>query len=207
MKTIFKYVISGFIAVSVFYFVSSLLERNRDKEQLIAETALIEKEINNVSKLVVTEMKYAKVYNYENTKSYGWDFFQSQKTALIISNARAQISYDLKKLKYEINAPDKTIIIKYIPKPEMIIDPNLTFYQMDNGLLNRFEGKDYNTITRKVKTDLKQEIEKDAVMKNAQNRLLSELSSLYIISNSLGWKLNYKKTEINSTKEMDSILF
>ena len=207
MKDIFKYVISVFIAVGIFYFVSSLLERNRDKEQLIAETALIEKEINNVSKLVVTEMKYAKVYNYENTKSYGWDFFQSQKTALIISNATAQVSYDLKKLNYKIDAPNKTIIIKYIPKPEVIIDPNLTFYQMDNGLLNRFESKDYNTINRKIKTDLKEEIEKDAVMKNAQNRLLSELSSLYIISNSMGWKLVYKNTEINSAKEMDNILF
>lgn len=207
MKDIFKYVISGLIALSIFYFISSLLDRNRDKEQLIAETALIEKEINNVSKLVVTEMTYAKVYNYENTRSYGWDFFQSQKRALIISNATAQISYDLKKLKYEINASNKTIIIKYIPKPEVIIDPNLSFYQMDNGLLNRFESKDYNSIKRKIKSDLKEEIEKDAVMKNAQNRLLSELSSLYIISNSMGWKLVYKNTEINSAKEMDNILF
>jgi hypothetical protein len=49
MKDIFKYIISGLIALSIFYFVSSLLDRNRDKEQLISETALIEKEINNVS--------------------------------------------------------------------------------------------------------------------------------------------------------------
>jgi hypothetical protein len=58
-----------------------------------------------------------------------------------------------------------------------------------------------------VKTAFKQEIEKDAVMKTAQNRLLSELSSFYIISNSMAWKLIYKKTEINSAKEMDSFLF
>jgi hypothetical protein len=152
-------------------------------------------------------MKYAKIYTYENTKSYGWGFFQSQKRALIISNATEQVFYDLKKINYEINASNKTIIIKYIPKPEVIIDPNLTFYQMDNGLLNRFEGKDYNTIKKKIKTDIKEEIEKDVVIKNAQNRLLSELSSIYFISNSMDWKLVYKNTEINSTKEMDSILF
>ncbi|WP_157810916.1 hypothetical protein [Nonlabens sp. MB-3u-79] len=58
-----------------------------------------------------------------------------------------------------------------------------------------------------MKTAFKQEIEKDAVMKTAPNRLLSELSSFYIISNSMAWKLIYKKTEINSAKEMDSFLF
>lgn len=58
MKDIFKYIISGLIAVAIFYFVTRLMDQNREKEQLIAQTALIEKEINNVSKLVVTEMKY-----------------------------------------------------------------------------------------------------------------------------------------------------
>lgn len=207
MKDIFKYIISGLIAVTLFYLVTHFIDKNKEQEQLLAETALIEKEINNVSKLVVTEMKYAKVYNYENTKSYSWDFFSSQKTALIISNATAQISYDLKKMKYEVNAQEKTITITYIPEPEVVIDPNLTFYQMDNGLLNRFEGKDYNTIKRKVKNDLRNEIEKDQVIKNAQNRLLSELSSIYVLSNSMGWTLVYNKTEVNSTQDMNSILF
>jgi hypothetical protein len=206
MKDILKYIISGLIAVSLFYFITLYIDKNNEEEQLMAETELIEKQINNVSKLVVTEMKYGKVYNYENTKSYSWDFFSSQKSALIISNATAQISYDLKKMKYEISAQEKTITIKYIPQPEISIDPNLTFYKMDNGLLNRFEGKDYNTINRKVKNDLKKEIEQDQVIKNAQNRLLSELSSIYILSNSMGWKLVYKEIQINSTSKMDGFL-
>lgn len=207
MKDIFKYIISGVIAVALFYFVTHYIDKNREEEKLIAETALIEKEINNVSKLVVTEMKYAKVYNYENTKSYSWDFFSSQKSALIISNATAQISYDLKQMKYEVDAQEKTITIKYIPQPEITIDPNLTFYKMDNGLINRFEGKDYNTIKRKVKNDLKREIEKDQVIKNAQNRLLSELSTIYVLSNSMGWKLIYNEKQVNSASEMTGFLF
>ncbi|AGC75230.1 uncharacterized protein DUF4230 [Nonlabens dokdonensis] len=114
MKDIFKYVISGLIAVLIFYSITSLMESNKEKEQLLAETALIEKEIKNVSKLVVTEMKYAKVYTYESTKSYGWDFFSSQKSALLVSNATAQISYNLKKLKYEVNPQNKTITLLYL---------------------------------------------------------------------------------------------
>jgi hypothetical protein len=37
-------------------------DRNDEKETLEAQTALIEKQVRNVSKLVVTEATYAKVY-------------------------------------------------------------------------------------------------------------------------------------------------
>ncbi len=206
MKDIFKYVISALIAVLIFYAINALIENNREKEQLLAETALIEKEIKNVSKLVVTEMKYAKVYTYENTKSYGWDFFSSQKSALIVSNATAQISYDLKKLKYEVDPQNKIITLLYLPDPELIIDPNISFYKMENGLINRFEGSDYNTIKRKIRSDLKSQIKKDDVMKNAQNRLLTELSNIYILSTSMGWKLVYNETEIQNTLDLEKVL-
>ncbi|WP_405371143.1 DUF4230 domain-containing protein [Nonlabens sp. Asnod2-A12] len=207
MKDIFKYIISGLIAVSIFYLGSRLLDRNKDRELLLAQTALIQKEIKNTSKLVVTEMKYAKVFTYEGTKSYGWDFFRSQKSAIIISNAEAQISYDLKKLKHELDPESKTIFITYIPQPEIKVNPHLDYFKMDDGILNKFEAKDINKINRQIETQLKEDILKDEVIKNAQNRLLTELSNIYILSSSMGWKMVYNDTEINSTKEMNTILF
>ncbi|WP_405376897.1 DUF4230 domain-containing protein [Nonlabens sp. Asnod3-A02] len=207
MKDIFKYIISGLIAVAIFYLGSRLLDRNEDRELLLAQTALIQKEINNTSKLVVTEMKYAKVFTYEGTKSYGWDFFRSQKSAIIISNAEAQISYDLKQLKHELDPESKTIFITYIPQPEIKVNPHLDYFKMDDGILNKFEAKDINKINRQIETQLKEDILDDEVIKNAQNRLLTELSNIYILSSSMGWKMVYNDTEINSTKEMNTILF
>ncbi|PPK92733.1 uncharacterized protein DUF4230 [Nonlabens xylanidelens] len=207
MKDIFKYIISGLIAVSIFYLGSRLLDRNEDRELLLAQTALIQKEINNTSKLVVTEMKYAKVFTYEGTKSYGWDFFRSQKSAIIISNAEAQISYDLKQLKHELDPESKTIFITYIPQPEIKVNPHLDYFKMDDGILNKFEGRDINKMERQITAKIKEDILKDEVIKNAQNRLLTELSNIYLLSSSMGWKLVYNDTEINSTKEMDAILF
>lgn len=207
MKDIFKYIISGLIAVAIFYLGSRLLDKNEDRELLLAQTALIQQEINNTSKLVVTEMKYAKVYTYESTKSYGWDFFRSQKSAIIISNAEAQISYDLKQLKHELDPDSKTIFITYIPQPEIKVYPHLDYFKMDDGILNKFEGRDINKMERQITAKIKEEILKDEVIKNAQNRLLTELSNIYLLSSSMGWKLVYNDTEINSTKEMNAILF
>ncbi len=172
-----------------------------EHEELMAQTALIEREINQVRKLIVTEANYAKIYNYQNTKSYGWDYFSSQKKALISSNTSVQIIYDLKELGYEIDATTKTIHITSIPEPEIKVDPDLQFYDLDNGWINTFEAKDFNTIKSKIKKDITAQVATSDLIKNADDRLLTELASIYALSNSMDWKIVYDGSAIESTTE------
>jgi hypothetical protein len=206
MRKIISYLVLIVIAIIVFFVAKNWWDAENDREKLIMETAMIQKQVTNTSKLVVTEVKYAKVFTYEDTKKYGFDIFDVKKRALIIAEPDVQISYDLKQLQYELDAENRTIYINYIPEPELRIDPNISFYSIDDYPLNKFEAQDYNKAKNKIKAQLRADILKDPVMKNAQNRLLSELSNIYILSNSMGWKLVYNDTEINSTKEMKSEL-
>lgn len=197
-----------FIAVIAlcFWGISSWMEGRREKEDLVAQTALIRNQIEHTSKLVVTELSYAKVYTYENTRKYGWDFFNAQKKAIVISEPKVQISYDLKQLKYDLDPKSKSINLTYIPEPEININPNLNFYNIQDEVLNRFEAKDYNKIQKDIVSKIRSEILADPELKNAQNRLLSELSTIYVMTNSMGWTLVYEDNKINSTKELEYIL-
>lgn len=177
-----------------------------EKETLEAQTALIEKQVLNVSKLVVTEATYAKVYTYENTKSYGWNFYSSHKSALIMSNAKVQIAYNLKQMRYDIDESSKTIRILQIPAPEIKIDPNLSFYNLDNGLTNKLEAEDFNNMKRRITADLRKKIENDVIVQNAENRLLSEMSQILILAQSLGWALEYDGSPIESENQWKTLL-
>ncbi|AZQ44760.1 DUF4230 domain-containing protein [Nonlabens ponticola] len=203
IKNLFIGAVIMLIVVLIYNWIS---DSNNEQEQLDAQTALILKQVNNVSKLVVTEAQFAKVYTYENTRSYGWDFYSSRKTALIISNASVQIAYDLRKLEVEVDEDSKTIEIKSIPEPEIKVDPDLTFYNLENGLTNKFEAKDLNTIKKRIKKDIIEKVRKDQILANAENRLLSELSQIYLLSSVYGWKLEYDGTEVNSEKELKYLL-
>ncbi|PRP65970.1 DUF4230 domain-containing protein [Nonlabens agnitus] len=203
LKNIFIGVAITIIIVLMYSYYSS---RNDERERLITQTALIEKQVRNVSKLVVTEATYAKVYTYENTKVFGWDFFSSQKRALVISNAKVQIAYDLKKMNFQIDENAKTIRILNIPPPEINIDPDLTYYNLDNGLTNRFEAQDFNKIKTQITKDLKSKISKSEVVGNAQNRLLSELSQIYVLTESFGWTLEYDGSTINSDSDWSDLM-
>lgn len=194
------------VVLAVLFLYDFIRDRQATKGEIYAQSALIEKQLRNVSKLVVTEASYAKVYSYENKETYGLDIFSSEKNALVIANAKAQVAYNLRELQYDVNQSSKTITINYIPKAELSIDPNLQFYRMENGYFNKFNAKDLNSIKVKITKDLRKQLLKSDMMANAQNRLLSELSQIFVLTSSLEWELVYNGNQINDTANFKKLL-
>lgn len=169
-------------------------------------SALIEKTLKNVGKLVVTEGEYAEVFTYEDSKKFYVDILTATKKALVIANAKATISYDLSKIETRIDSGIKTVYIVYIPEPELTINPNLEYYDIQQDLLNPFGAEDYNIIKSRVMKTLKEKIEVSSLYTNAENRLISELQKIYILTNSLGWTLRYEKKPITSITDIETLL-
>lgn len=158
---------------------------------------LLQQKIVNVGKLVVTEGHFSEVITYKDQKKYLMDLVSFEKKALIVVNADVTVSYDLHLMKYDINNETKTITIVSIPKEEIKINPNIQFYDVDQSTLNPFSGDDYNKISESVKASLSKKVAQSTLKSNAQNRLISELSKILIMSNAMGWKLQYQGNTIN----------
>ncbi|MEZ0129190.1 DUF4230 domain-containing protein, partial [Flavobacterium sp. LBUM151] len=129
-----------------------------------------------------------------------------EKKALVVVNANVTVAYDLHKMKYDIDEKNKTITILNIPKEEITINPDIQFYDVEQSQMNQFTGDDYNKINKSVKANLAKKIDKSSLKTNAQNRLISELSKILILTNSMGWKLQYKGKTIESDKDFNEDL-
>lgn len=162
---------------------------------------LIQEQIKNVGKLVVTEGHFSQVLTYKDKDSYLGGMISFDKKALVVVNSDVSVAYDLRQMKYNINEKDKTITILNIPKEEIKISPDIQYYDIEQSKLNEFTGEDFNKITKKVKADLAVKIGKSTLKTNAQNRLVSELSKLLLVTHSVGWKVQYKGEEITSEKQ------
>jgi hypothetical protein len=53
---------------------------------------------------------------------------------------------------------------------------------------------------------LKEKIEVSSLYTNAENRLITELHKIYILTNSLGWTLQYEAKSINSITDFEELL-
>ena len=133
------------------------------------------------------------------------DLIEVEKKALVVVNADVTIAYDLSKIEYNIDETSKTLQILTIPKEEIKINPDFEYYDIQADYLNPFEAKDYNEIKKTVKQQLMKKIEASDLKSNAQNRLLSELSKFYILTNSLGWTLEYNQTPIESLEVFNNL--
>ncbi|MBH13413.1 MAG: hypothetical protein CMF37_10865 [Leeuwenhoekiella sp.] len=188
------------------YFTYQYFDAQQEKrEQLIEATNLIEKEIKNVGKLVVTEGSFAQVFTYKNSKQI-FNLVEANKKALVVINAKVTIAYDLRALETEVDPANKTITIKKIPAPEININPDIEYYDVSQDYLNQFEASDYNKIKQRVMTTVRQKVESSELPQNAENRLLAELANIYVVTNTLGWTLQYNTTPINSSQELKTLL-
>jgi lipopolysaccharide export LptBFGC system permease protein LptF len=165
--------------------------KKEDDSAIDYNTDLIQQQIVNVGKLVVTEGHFSEVITYKNKEKYLMGMLSFDKKALIVVNADVTVAYDLHKMKYDIDEKNKIISIVYIPKEEIKISPDIQFYDVEKSKLNPFTGDDYNKISKSVKANLAKKIEKSTLKTKAQNSLVSELSKFLILTNSLGRALKY----------------
>lgn len=180
-------------------------DKSEDKIVLKENTALIQEQIKNVGKLVVTEGHFSEVFTYKHSKAVFGDLLEAKKRAIVIVNADVTVGYDLSKIEYKIDEVNKTLQIISIPKEEIKISPDFEYYDIQADFLNQFEAKDYNSIKETVNASLMKKIEASDLKSNAQNRLISELSKFFILTNSLGWTLEYNQTPVESLDGLHSM--
>jgi len=185
------------ITLAMVFLFRSCFETKKEQSILEENSMLIQQQIANVSKLVVTEGHFAEVYNYKDSKQLFGYLIEADKKALVVVNAEVTIGYDLSKIEFNLDSETKTLHIKSIPDPEIKINPDFEYYDVTADYLNPFEAKDYNTIKKNINTSLMKKVAASTLKSNAQNRLISELQKFYILTHSMGWTLTYGDTVVD----------
>ncbi|MEL6811832.1 MAG: DUF4230 domain-containing protein [Bacteroidota bacterium] len=199
-------ILFGIVITLIIVFGLRYCEFKKDeKETVLRNSTLIQKQLNNVGKLVVTEGNYAQVYTYEDLKEGYFDFLDAKKKALVIVNAKASVSYDLSRIETRIDEENKTVTITSIPEPQLSVEPKIEYYDIQQNYLNPFGAEDYNKIRRMIEDSLRKTIKASPMISNAQNRLISELQKIYILTNSMGWTLQYQEQPIVTEEALETL--
>ena len=194
-------------AIVVIWSFQYFLDKADQIDEIQLNSALLEQQIRQVGKLVVTEGQFSEVLSYKNTKKNYFDIFSANKKALVIVNAKVTVAYDLRQIKTKIDPENKKLIILSLPAPEINTYPDLKYYDVSQDYFNQFDEADYNKIKGSVNKMIQAKIDQSDLKANAKERLINELSKIYILTNSLGWSLHYQETTINSPTDLDNLKF
>ena len=170
------------------------------------DTALIQQQIKNVGKLVVTEGHFSEVMTYKDQKKYLGDWLSFEKKAIVVINAEVTVGFDLSQVRFEVDSIHKILKIKNLPKEEIKISPDYKYYNIDESTFNEFEGKDYNKINKIARANLAKKINSSSLKTDAKKRLKEELYKLYSFVEILKWKVEIEGVLVDHKEQMNQFL-
>ena len=149
------------------------------RDETNVQTHTIVQSIERVFKVVTAEGHFSEVYDYENT-THTLSIIPSTKKALIVVNAKVLMGFDFKKMQFEVDEDRRQVKIISFPAPEISsIEPALKYYNLENGLLNKFSNQDLTRLQVDAKNKIRESVQKSELPQIAQKQmqtLLIELS-------------------------------
>lgn len=172
----------GFLIAKFWY------EKKEEKHQR-EEIKVVLNGIQNLSKLVVSEGNFSEMYSFSDTKKYFYNYLSFEKKAMLSVNAKVEVGYDLSKLDIQIDSIGKQIIINKIPEEEVVISPDIKYFDLQQSQFNTFSKSELNKLTDKSIERIKSTITVSNLQKEAKTRLFEELSKIYQLSEIYNWKV------------------
>ncbi len=169
MDFIFGLLLGAIVVVVVFYIYRSYFTRNKTEEQSVV---LLEK-IRNVSKLITVESDFSEIMHYSDVKNSFLNLITSHKKAIVLANSKVMVGFDMKQIRIEPHAKKKLLTITHFPAPEVLsIQTDVEYYDVKNGLFNKFEAKDLTELNKKVKENIENKIPQSGVLLTANEKAL-----------------------------------
>ncbi|MCT6868998.1 DUF4230 domain-containing protein [Apibacter sp.] len=180
--------------LSILFLILGLLAfifilKKSGKENVRSETKIINHEIQRLNKMIVIEQNFSsfKTKKYNNFNPKYFDFLN--KNIVLYITAMAQVTYDMKKIKIDVDSTSKTVHIIFIPEPELKVYPDVEIYSMETGFLNNFSKSELNEVMEESKKDITNEVEKSNIKALAKTQLISNLKELYKVVKLNNWKI------------------
>ncbi|CAL2076984.1 DUF4230 domain-containing protein [Tenacibaculum sp. 190524A05c] len=181
------------------YFIFSKFNTVRTKGLAQSQSVILLDKIKKVTKLITVEGEFAEIYHHEDKQNKLLGLVSSKKKAIILINAKTHIGFDFRKIKMEADTKNKRIKLSNFPEPEVLsIEPNIRFYDIQDGFLNKFSSEDLTQVNQAAKEHVLQKIPESNLMQAANHEALEAIALMKNLIETIGWELDYSSLELPS---------
>jgi Protein of unknown function (DUF4230) len=186
---ILSFIVGGVAAYGGF----SIYQKFTGKEQQLIKnesTILLEK-VEKVFKIVLAEGHFSEIYDHNSEKEILFGLTTQNKKALIVAKAKVLVGYDFSKVKINWVTGTRKMIVEEFPEPEILsVDSDYKFYDIDQGLFNRFKNEDYTQLLSDAKQTMQTKAIASELPRIAKKQALVMLNQM---ASTMGWDLDFKQ--------------
>jgi hypothetical protein len=178
---------------------NSLSKKTEDKVQ--NDYYIITNQIRKMNKMVVMEQDFSSIQKTKVTSQLlGGMLPNIEKELITFTKTNAQVSYDLNKMKLEVDSVNRKVIIRELPAADIRIIPSVEIQSMDDSFLDRFNEKDLQKVTKSAKDNAYKTVNQQRLRAEGRKQLLENLDQLFVLARALNYEIEDQTGQIDTTK-------
>lgn len=129
----------------------------------------------------------------------GYEFFGREMTSnsiITYTKTNAQVSYDLNKMKMEVDSVNKKLIITELPNADIRITPSVEIQSMDDSFINRISEKDIKNVQEKAKQTAVKSIDQNKLRSEGKQQLMENLNNIFVLAKALNYTIEDKTGQL-----------
>jgi len=189
------------IILTVFLFLSwRSCNKKEDAALINQDYYLITNQIQKMNKMVVLEQDFSSFQTHKSSAASiaGYDILPREM--VLYTTAKAQVTYDLKKMKIDVDTVNKRLILQEIPQPEIKIFPDVKIHFMDDYAINRFTQKDINGVMESAKKNMAKSVIQANLKKQSEKQLKDNLNDIFVLAKALHYSIVDKTNTFPATE-------
>ncbi|RXM51366.1 MULTISPECIES: DUF4230 domain-containing protein [unclassified Chryseobacterium] len=192
-KTILSFAAGAGVMVLLFFGLKSCLNLGNKTEK--SDYYILTNQISKMNKMVVIEQNSSTM---QKTKM-GYEFMGkevSSNSIITFTKTNAQVSYDLNKMKIEVDSINKKLVITELPDAEIKIIPSVEIQSLDDSFFNRISEKDIKNVTAKAKETAVKSIDQNQLRTEGRKQLMENLDNIFVLAKALNYTIEDKTGKI-----------
>lgn len=173
-----------------------------DKEKTQNDFYIITNQIKKMNKMVVMEQDFSSMQKTKMTSELlgGGLLPPMEKEIITFTKTNAQVSYDLNKMKLEVDSVNKKLIISELPSADIKITPSVEIQSMDDSFFDRFDEKDLQKITKTAKDNAYKTVDQNRLRSEGRKQLLENLNNIFVLAKALNYTIEDKTGTVDTSK-------
>jgi len=188
IKQIIGFTLGVILTLLLVYFFRNI---GKNDDQVSTDYYVLTNQISKMNKMVVIEQDFS---NLQKTKITNLLFGikglpSSEKEIVIFTKAKAQVTYDLKKMKIEVDSADKKLIIKEIPNADIKIFTDAEITSLDDSFFDRFSEEDFKRITNNARKNAEKTVDQNKLRTEGRKQLMTNLNEIFVLAKALNYEI------------------
>ncbi|REC53320.1 DUF4230 domain-containing protein [Chryseobacterium piscium] len=185
-KLIIPFVAGILLMLILFFSFRSCFKMSEKTEK--SDYYILTNQISKMNKMVVLEQDFSAM---QKTK-FGYEFLGKEMTSnsiITYTKTNAQVSYDLNKMKIEVDSINKKLIITELPSADIRITPSVEIQSLDDSFINRISEQDIKNVQQKAKQAAIKSVDQNKLRSEGHQQLMENLNNIFVLAKALNYKI------------------